>query len=130
VLREYGVDCSLALAVNSYSFLEVCVRVDGVKSQPFTVCAGLRQGCALPQLLFIVEMNWIDSHSQVDKRVTGGSYKINRLLFVDDLVLKASSEWCLQHVLDQFSAACDQTRMKIRKAVDDVSKRKCIAEAG
>jgi len=41
VLREYGVDDRLLLAVKSlYSFSKVCVRVGRMKSRPFTV--GLR----------------------------------------------------------------------------------------
>ena len=42
-------------------------------------------------------MNWIDSHSWVDKGVPVGSYRINCLLFADDLVLLA---------LFQQSSAC------------------------
>jgi len=57
-------------------------------------------------------MNWIDSHSRVDKGVTvvvGGS----TVLFTDDLVLLASSQQGLQHALDRFSAAYNRARMKI-----------------
>ena len=60
-----------------------------------------------------VYMNWIDSHSRVDEGVTVGSYRINRLLVADDLVLLASFEQSLQHALDRFSAACDRAGMKI-----------------
>jgi len=50
VLREYGVD-RLSLAVNSlYSCSEVCAHVGKVKSRPFTVGVGLRQGCVLSPL--------------------------------------------------------------------------------
>ena len=53
MLREYGVDGRLLLAVKSlYSCSEDCVPLDGVKSQPFSV--GLRQWCVLSPLLFIV----------------------------------------------------------------------------
>jgi len=53
-----------------------------------------RQGCMLSRLLFIVihYINWIYSHSQVDEDVTGGSCRISRLLFADNLVLLASSQ--------------------------------------
>jgi len=55
VLRDYGVDGRLLLAAKSlYSCSEVCVRVERVKSRPFTVGVGLWQGCVLSPLLFIV----------------------------------------------------------------------------
>jgi len=44
-----------------------------------------------------VYMNRIDSHNRVDEGVTVGSYRINRLLFADALVLLASSQQSLQH---------------------------------
>ena len=58
---------------------EVCARVGGVMSQPFTVTVGLRQGCVLSPLFFIVYMNWVDSHCRVDEGVTVRSYRINCL---------------------------------------------------
>ena len=61
-----------------------------VKSQPFTVDVGLRQGCVLSPFFFIVYMNWINSHSQVVRGGTIGSCRINCLLFADDLELLAS----------------------------------------
>jgi len=67
----------------------------------------------LSPLLFIVYMNWTDSRSRVDEGVTVGGCWSNGLLFADDLVLLASFEQGLQHTLDGFSAACDQSRMKI-----------------
>ena len=49
--REYGINGRLILTAKSlYSSSEVCVRVCGVKSQPFTV--GFPQGCVLSSLLF------------------------------------------------------------------------------
>ena len=114
VLWEYGVDGRLSLAVNSlYSRSEVSVRVGGVKSQPFTVRIRLRRRCVLSALIFIVYINWIDSNSWVDEGVTVENYRINYLLFADDLVLHASSEQGQQHTLDRFSVACKQTGMKI-----------------
>jgi len=78
--------------------------------------------CVLSPLLFVVHMNWIDSHSRVDKGVTIGSCKISRFLFANDFVLLAFSEQGiqhtfdeegLQHALDRFPAVCDQAGMKI-----------------
>ena len=88
VLQEYGVDGQLLRAIKSfYCRPEVCVRVNGKQSKPFHVGVGLRQGCVLSPLLFIVYMNWIDKYSQADECATIGNCKISRLLFADDLVL-------------------------------------------
>ena len=68
VLQEYGVDGQLLRAIKSfYSRPEVCVRVNGKQSKPFHVGVGLRQGCVLSPLLFIVYMNWINKCSQADE---------------------------------------------------------------
>jgi len=44
------------------------VSVKSVTSQPPLVCIGHRHGC-----VFIVDLNWIDSNSRVDERITVGS---------------------------------------------------------
>jgi len=45
---------------------------------------------------------------------------INCLRFVDDLVLLVSTERSLQHAIDRFAVACDQSGMKISTEKDDV----------
>ena len=124
---NFGRFCrSMALIVNCYankSFYcrpEVCVRVNGKQSKPFHVGIGLRQGCVLSPLLFIVYMNWIDKCSQADERATIGNCKISRLLFADDLVLLFSTESGLQRALNSFADACNTARMKISTAKTEV----------
>jgi len=80
-----------------------------------------------------VYMNWIDSHSRVDEGVTVGSYRINRLLFADGLVLLASSQQSRQHALDRFSGACDRAGMKINTTNTEVlylstNSRQCMLQ--
>ena len=114
VLQEYGIDGGLLIAIKSlYQHSEVRVRANGMLSKPFNVGVGLRQGCVLSPLLFIIYMNWIDKCSQVRESVAVGKCKIDRLLFADDLVLLASSELSLQHALDCFVNACSDAGMKI-----------------
>ena len=74
---------------------------------------GLRQGCVLSPLLFIVYINWIDKCSQADECNTNGNCKISRLLFADDLVLLFSTESGLQRALNSFADACNTAGMKI-----------------
>ena len=121
VLQEYGVDGQLLRAIKSfYCRPEVCVRVNGKQSKPFHVGVGLRQGCVLSLLLFIVYMNWIDKCSQADECATIGNCKISRLLFADDLVLLSSTESGLQRALNSFADACNTAGMKISTAKTEV----------
>ena len=99
---------------------EVCVRLNGKQSKPFHVDVGLRQGCVLSPLLFIVHMNWIDKCSQADECATNGNCKISRLLFADDLVLLSSTESGLRRALNSFADACNTAGMKISTAKTEV----------
>uniref|UniRef100_A0AAR2LJT3 Reverse transcriptase domain-containing protein n=1 Tax=Pygocentrus nattereri TaxID=42514 RepID=A0AAR2LJT3_PYGNA len=80
VLWEYGVPGLLLRAIQSlYSRSESCVRILGIKSDSFRVSVGLRQGCALSPLLFVIFMD----------RVSGRSQGVRRALCVE------AGGWCL-----------------------------------
>ena len=115
VLWEYGVRGALLGAVRSlYSQSESCVRVFGTKSDMFPVRVGLRQGCALSPILFVIFMDRISRRSQAG--VTGlqyGGLRIPSLLFADDVVLMASSACDLQLSLGRFAAECEAAGMRI-----------------
>ena len=122
VLQEYGVGGQLLLAFKSFCCRpEVCLRVNGKQSEPFHVGVGLRQGCVLSSLLFIVYMNWIDKCSQANECATFGNCKISRLLFANDLVLLSSTKSGLQRALNSFADACNTAAgMKISTAKTEV----------
>ena len=54
---ECYVSTVLTAVKSLYSCSEVCVHVGSVKSRPFTFGVGLRQGCGLLLLLFIVSIS-------------------------------------------------------------------------
>ncbi|KAK7896322.1 hypothetical protein WMY93_021647 [Mugilogobius chulae] len=114
VLREYGVRGPLLRAVRSlYDRSRSCVRIAGSKSDLFPVHVGLRQGCPLSPVLFIVFMDRISRRSQGPEGVQFGDHRISSLLFADDVVLMASSNQDLQHALGRFAAECEAAEMKI-----------------
>src|SRR5699024_7541652 len=89
-----------------------CVRISGCKSESFDLTTGLRQGCVLSPLLFIIFMD------RISRRCTGpgvklGKVVISKLFFADDLLLLASTAEDLQRLLNRFATECDKEGMKI-----------------
>ena len=121
-LVAFGGKCSgsrrvggpLPRAVRSmYERSRSLVRVAGSKSDLFSVHVGLRQGCPLSPLLFIIFMDRISRCNQGLEGVWFGSHRISSLLFADDVVLLAPSSQDLQHVLGWFAAECEAAWMRI-----------------
>ena len=92
---------------------EVCVRVNSATTKPFRVSVGLRQGCSLSPILFLICMDRIVKKSESCRGVKIGECTVQRLLFADDLVLLDSTQNGLQQALDRFSDACSVAGMKI-----------------
>uniref|UniRef100_A0AAQ4PNU2 Reverse transcriptase domain-containing protein n=1 Tax=Gasterosteus aculeatus aculeatus TaxID=481459 RepID=A0AAQ4PNU2_GASAC len=136
VLREYGVRGSLLGAIRSlYAQSESCVRVLGSKSKAFPVGVGLRQGCALSPILFVVFMDRISRCSRGEEGLQFGGLRISSLLFADDVVLMASSVCDLQLSLERFAVECEAVGMRISTSKSEamVLSRKpmdCLLQVG
>ena len=136
VLQEYGVDGALLRAIQSlYRRSVSLVRVSGSKSDLFPVGVGLRQGCPLSPVLFIVFMDRISRRSRGAEGVEFGGGRIASLLFADDVVLFASSSIDLQLSLGRFAAECEAVGMRISTSKSEamVLSRKrvdCILRVG
>ncbi|KAK3513052.1 hypothetical protein QTP70_000210 [Hemibagrus guttatus] len=114
VLWEYGVRGPLLRAVRSlYNRSRSLVRIASCKSDLFQVHVGLRQGCSLSPVLFIVFMDRISRRSQGLEGVRFGDHRISSLIFADDVVLLASSSLDLQHALGCFAAECEAAGMRV-----------------
>ncbi|KAK3512562.1 hypothetical protein QTP70_017239, partial [Hemibagrus guttatus] len=114
VLWEYGVRGPLLRAVRSlYNRSRSLVRIASCKSDLFPVHVGLRQGCPLSPVLFIVFMDRISRRSQGLEGVRFGDHRISSLIFADDVVLLASSGLDLQHALGRFAAECEVAGMRV-----------------
>ncbi len=114
VLWEYGVRSQLLRAVQSlYDRSRSLVCIAGSKSDLFPVYVGLRQGCPLSPVLFIIFMDIIFRRSQGPEGVWFGDHTISSLLFADDVVLLAPSDQELRHALGRFAAECEAAGMRI-----------------
>ncbi|KAK3556392.1 hypothetical protein QTP70_007987 [Hemibagrus guttatus] len=122
VLWEYGVR-------GLYNRSRSLVCIASCKSALFPVHVGLRQGCPLSPVLFIVFMDRISRRSQGLERVRFGDHRISLLIFADDVVLLASLGLDLQHALGRFAAECEAAgmRVSISKSEAMVLDRKKVA---
>ncbi|KAK3569032.1 hypothetical protein QTP86_021564, partial [Hemibagrus guttatus] len=135
VLWEYGVHGPLLRAVQSlYNRSRSLVRIASCKSDLFPVHVGLRQGCPLSPVLFIVFMDRISRRSQGLEGVRFGDHRISSLIFADDVVLLAPSSLDLQHALGRF-AECEAAGMRVSTSkseamVLDRKKVACTLQVG
>ena len=111
VLLQYGIGGQLLTAIKSlHMHSEVCVRVNSATTKPVRVSVGLRQGCSLSTILFLIYMDRIVKKGDCCGGVKIGDctvqctlYRVQRLLFADDLVLLDSTQNGLEQALDRFS---------------------------
>ncbi len=114
VLREYGVQGPLLRAFRSlYDRSRSLVCIAGSKSDLFPVHVGLRQDCPLSPVLFIIFMDRISRRNQGPEGVGFGDHAISSLLFVDDVVVLATSDQDLLHALGRFAAEFEAVGMRI-----------------
>ena len=113
-MLEYDVRGQLLAAIKSlYKQSEVCARVNGIKTKPFSVSVELRQGCVLSGLLFIIYIDKIDRDSFSNSGITFGECNVWHLLFADDFALLSLNKSDLQYALDRFSDASLDAEMKL-----------------
>ena len=111
-LQEYGVDGLLLRAIRSlYCWSQSMVGIAGSKSDPFPLRLGLCQGYPLPPVLVIIFR--ISRHSQAVEGGKFGYLQIPSLLFVDVIVVLASSNCDLQLSLGLFAVECEAAGMRI-----------------
>ncbi len=88
------------------------VHIAGSKSDLFPVHVGLRQGCPLSPVLFIIFIDRISRRSQGPEGVRFGDHTISSLLFADDVVLLALQTRTFGMHWD-FAAECEEAGMKM-----------------
>ncbi|KAI3376973.1 hypothetical protein L3Q82_000210 [Scortum barcoo] len=122
VLREYGVRGPLLRAVRSlYDRSRSLVRIAGSKSDLFPVHVGLRQGCPLSPVLFIIFMDRISRRSQGPEGVRFGNHRISSLLFAWMMLS------CWLHQARTFSVCWSGLQLSVKRLGCDISTSKSEA---
>ena len=91
-----------AIYVNSMT----AVRTSGGLTDWFDITSGVRQGCVLSPLLFIIYMDRITKEANLEPE------SLNELLFADDQSLAHESEKRLQEHTSSLNFTCEEYDMK------------------
>ena len=86
-----------------YSTITSCVLNNGYASDFFQLCRGVRQGCPLPGLLFVLEIEVLAQAIRLCENVCG--LKINETelklsMYADDLTAFIKDECSANHLFD------------------------------
>ena len=108
VLEQYDVKRQLLDNIRAiYADSKSAVRTPSGLSKWFPVTCGVRQGCVLSSLLFIIYMD------RITKEANPNPEALNELLFADDQAILSSDKEELQHHTDQLNRCCEEYGMRI-----------------
>ncbi len=104
ILRSYGIPTKLVTIISKfYENFQACVAVDNKTTEFFKIGTGVRQGCILSPILFLLVIDWV--MRQTNNRPRGLQFGIHGILedldFADDLAMISSSIKQLQKKTDR-----------------------------
>ena len=101
---------------------QVCIKLDNAITPAIKTVMGVRQGCVLSPLLFNIYMSDFPRSLSQDIGVSlTDDYRINCILWADDIILFSESEEGLNKLLGQLNAYSDLNQLKI-----NTDKTKCM----
>ncbi|XP_067001635.2 LINE-1 retrotransposable element ORF2 protein isoform X1 [Anabrus simplex] len=114
ILGDYGIKGRLLKAIKGiYVDNWASVRIDGRMSSWFRVLTGVRQGCNLSPLLFVVYMDHLLKGIKWQGGIQLGRNVVSSLAYADDLVLMADCAESLQSNIVELENRCNEYGMKI-----------------
>ena len=102
ILRHYGIPEKIVRMIRIfYEGFQARVLHEGEMTESFSMCTGVRQGCLLSPLLFLVAQDWVSRQAFGDNKTWiqfNLLQKLEDLDFVDDMVLLSQKITHMQHM--------------------------------
>jgi len=114
---------------NLYLNQEAVVRINNKNSKPATIGQGVRQGCLLSPLLFLIYIQRMMNEAMEDNTdgINIGGNIISDIRFADDQAMIADTEEGLQRIIDKLDTTAERYNMKINIAKTKIM---CISKTG
>ena len=124
IARSYGIPPKMVSLMGLfYRHFECSVLVNGIPSEWFTVESGVRQGCIMSPILFLMAIDWVMRKTTAN-RPRGIQWtlfsQLEDLDFADDLAVLSSTLTHLQEKTDILSKFAEQTGLNINTAKTQV----------
>ena len=132
ILRNYGIPQKIVDLIRLfYRKFECSIILDNTLSQWFEVKSGVRQGCILSPLLFLITIDWVMRRTTAD-RPRGIQWNLFRQLedldFADDLAVLSSNHGHLQEKTRRLSQYAKQTGLTINRNKTKIMTINALAE--
>ena len=85
----------------AYTDIQSKIKINGLLSDPFTLMQGVRQGCPLLLVLYIMAAEVLANFIDVDKRMKGvqiGDHEIKLVNFADEINIFFREITCLHRI--------------------------------
>jgi len=125
ILRYHGIPLKIVNTIKMlYSDPQCKVICGSCTTESFSVTTGVKQGCLLSPLLFILAMDWIMRETTADKK-RGLRWTLTTVLedldYADDVALLSSKHQDMQEKTNKFSVTSETVGLKV-----NISKTKCM----
>src|SRR6218665_145401 len=115
-MKTIGIDWRDRILMSNLSLQqEAIIRVGNGYSKPAYTGRGLRQGCPLSLMLFLIysEMMMIDAMEEIEEGIKVGGKLVKDVRFADDQGMVAGTEEGLQKLMDGLNTTAQEYDMKV-----------------
>ena len=126
ILQSYGIPQKIINILSSmYANNQCCVRHGGQHSEWFAVKSGVRQGCVISPILFLIVIDWVMKKTTA-QRTRGITWKAFSRLededFADDIALLSHSQKDMQEKTTQIESCARTVGLKISHSKSKIMK--------
>ena len=123
LMRYYGFPPKIISIIQQLYEDSICQIIhNGKLTQPFAVRTGVRQGCMLSPIIFLIVIDWVmrKTTSDINTGLQWTTYQLEDLDFADDICLLSHTRQAAQTKLERLAEEAGKTGLRINTAKTEV----------